>query len=110
VCIEYPIVTKRDGRAEEFNVEKIKAGLLKAFKKQTGVKEKVDVIANKVLTEVISKYPERIQSEQIGTIIMNLLKIHEPVAYLRFASVYKNFETAKDFALEFKQLFLELPE
>ncbi|MDR2779295.1 MAG: transcriptional regulator NrdR [Puniceicoccales bacterium] len=110
VCIEYPIVIKRDGREEEFDGEKIKIGLLKAFKKQAGIKEKVNNIVNGVLAEVISKYPDRIQAKQIGTIVMNLLKINEPVAYLRFASIHKNFETAKDFALEFEQLLLDLPK
>ncbi|MDR1890817.1 MAG: transcriptional regulator NrdR [Puniceicoccales bacterium] len=110
VCVEYPIVIKRDGREEEFDGEKIKAGLLKAFKKQKGIKEKVNNIVNGILAEVVSKYPEKVQSEKIGTIVMDLLRASEPVAYLRFASVYKNFETAKDFALEFEQLSLNLPK
>jgi transcriptional repressor NrdR len=104
------MVIKRDGRKEEFDGEKIKTGLMKAFKKQNGIKEKVNDIVNGVLAEIISKYPEKVPSEKIGDMIMNRLRASEPVAYLRFASVYKNFETAKDFALEFEQLLLDLPK
>jgi transcriptional repressor NrdR len=110
VCVEYPNVIKRDGRKEEFDGEKIKAGLMKAFKKQSGIKEKINNIVNGVLAEIISKYPEKVPSEKIGNMIMDRLRTSEPVAYLRFASVYKNFETAKDFALEFEQLLLDLPK
>jgi transcriptional repressor NrdR len=104
------MVIKRDGRKEEFDGEKIKAGLMKAFKKQNGIKEKINNILNGVLAEIISKYPEKVPSEKIGAMIMDQLRTSEPVAYLRFASVHKNFETAKDFALEFEQLLLDLPK
>ncbi|MDR1457814.1 MAG: transcriptional regulator NrdR [Puniceicoccales bacterium] len=110
LCVEYPVVIKRDGRKEEFDGEKIKAGLMKAFKKQSGIKEKINNILNGVLAEIISKYPEKVPSEKIGDMIMDQLRTSEPVAYLRFASVYKNFETAKDFALEFEQMLLDLPK
>jgi transcriptional repressor NrdR len=110
VYVEYPIVIKRDGRREKFDKEKIKVGLMKAFKKQSDIKEKVNNIANGVLTEIFSKYPEEVPSEKVGDMIMDRLRTSEPVAYLRFASVYKNFETAKDFALEFEQLLLDLPK
>ncbi|MDR2776531.1 MAG: transcriptional regulator NrdR [Puniceicoccales bacterium] len=109
-CVEYPIVIKRDNRKEEFDGEKIRAGLMKAFKKRSGIKEKVNDIVSGVLAEIISKYPEKVPSEKIGDMIMDRLRNSEPVAYLRFASVYKNFETAKDFALEFEQLLLDLPK
>ncbi|MDR1890555.1 MAG: hypothetical protein LBQ23_00010 [Puniceicoccales bacterium] len=60
--------------------------------------------------ELSRKYPEKIQSEKIGAIVIYLPRASEPVVYLGFASVYKKFETVKDFALEFEQLSLDLPK
>jgi transcriptional repressor NrdR len=110
ICEEYPVVIKRDGREEEFDREKIKIGLMKAFKKCVGIGEKVEEIYNRVLSEVISSYVDKIKSETIGSIIMDILKTSDPVAYLRFASVYKNFETADDFAFEFEKISSKKPE
>jgi transcriptional repressor NrdR len=104
VCEEYPTVIKRDGREEGFDKKKIKIGLMKAFKKCIGVEERVEEIYKKVLAEVVSAYVDKIKSEAIGSIIMEILKASDQVAYLRFASVYKNFETADDFACEFKKI------
>jgi transcriptional repressor NrdR len=107
VCEEYPIVVKRDGREEEFDREKIKIGLLKSLKKCVGVEEKAEEICGKILAEIISSYADKIRSETIGFITMNALKTSDPVAYLRFASIYKNFETADDFASEFEKISSE---
>jgi transcriptional repressor NrdR len=104
ICAEYPTVIKRDGREEEFDCEKVKIGLFKAFKKEQGVGEKVDKIFNGVVAEVLAKFPDRVASESIGAIVMDLLKRSDPVAYMRFASVYKNFSTADDFASEFEKM------
>jgi transcriptional repressor NrdR len=104
VCEEFPIVIKRDGREEEFDKEKVKNGLLKAFKKSTGVEKKVDYIYNGVIGSIVSGHPEKIKAEEIGTIIMDLLRASDPVAYMRFVSVYKNFESAGDFAFEFEKM------
>jgi transcriptional repressor NrdR len=97
-------VTKRDGREETFDELKIRIGLSKAFKKHAGVGEKINEIFNSVISEIISKFPEKISSRDIGTIIMNTLKNRDQVAYLRFASIHKNFESADDFASEFAYL------
>jgi transcriptional repressor NrdR len=107
ICAEYPIVTKRDGSEEEFSCEKIRTGLSKAFKKEPGVEKRVDRIFNGVISEIISKHPNRVASETIGAIIVNLLRGSEPAAYMRFASVYKKFSTANDFASEFERISSE---
>ncbi|MDR3144234.1 MAG: transcriptional regulator NrdR [Puniceicoccales bacterium] len=104
ICAEFPAVIKRDGREEEFDCDKIRIGLSKAFKKCAAVEEKVEKIYSRVIAEIISKHPDKVSSREIGAITMNLLKASDPVAYLRFASVYKNFETAADFASEFKKM------
>ena len=104
VCEEYPIVIKRSGKEENFAKDKVKISLSKAFKKCAGVGGKVDEIYAKVMGEILANHPHKIHSETIGLIIMELLKSSDPVAYLRFASVHKNFETADDFAFEFKKM------
>jgi transcriptional repressor NrdR len=98
------VVIKRDGRKEEFDCEKIKIGLSKAFKKEPGVTERINRIFNGVISEVLTKHPHGVTAETIGAITMDLLKESEPVAYMRFASVYKNFSSANDFASEFEKI------
>jgi transcriptional repressor NrdR len=104
ICAEYPTVIKRSGREEEFDCEKIKIGLSKAFKKEPGIEEKINQIFSGVISEIISKFPDRVSSETVGAIVMNLLRGSDPVAYMRFASVYKNFSTANDFASESEKI------
>jgi transcriptional repressor NrdR len=104
VCEEYPIVIKRNGKEEEFDRDKVKIGLSKAFKKSANIGNKVDEIYARAIGEILSNHPNKICSETIGMIIMGLLKASDPAAYLRFASVYKNFETADDFAFEFRKM------
>jgi transcriptional repressor NrdR len=104
ICTDYPTVIKRDGREEEFDREKILAGLWKAFKKCPGADGEVNHIANEVVAEVITKFPAKVHSSTVGDIVMGLLKTSAPVAYLRFASVYKNFVNADDFISEFERM------
>jgi|SRR3989344_5616980 len=89
-------VVKKDGMRENFNKEKLKSGILKALEKRPVKSEDID----KALTEIeekIAKKGKEISSREIGEIVMQKLKKLDKVAYIRFASVYKDFKEIKDF-------------
>jgi transcriptional repressor NrdR len=90
------IVVKKDGRREAFSKEKIKAGIMKACEKRPVSIEKIDTIINNIEEKLRSKGKE-IKTEFIGKMVMNGLKKIDNIAYVRFASVYMNFQDIKDF-------------
>ena len=90
-------VKKKDGRIEEFNRNKIFQGLLRSLVKRDIDETKLEDMLDNVEREVLNRFNGRIQSQELGSIIMeNLLEIDE-VAYIRFASVYKKFDSLDSF-------------
>lgn len=104
LCTEYPIVVKRDGQKEDFCSEKIRTGLLRAIKKNADTDVYVGKLLQKILNKITSSCEETVSSKFIGDVVMQVLKEEDHVAYLRFASVYKHFESADDFLLEYDGL------
>ncbi len=88
-------VVKKDGRREPFNRDKVFLGIVKACEKRDISHDKIDEIVNN-LEEKIHHLKE-IKTEKIGEFIMKSLKQIDKVAYVRFASVYKDFEDVNDF-------------
>jgi|SRR3989344_4758643 len=97
-------VIKKDGRREPFNRDKVFLGILKACEKREIGHDKIEEIV-KELEEKIQSYKE-IPTKKIGEFIMKKLKKLDKVAYIRFASVYKDFEDVKDF----KEVMVEVKE
>lgn len=96
-------VIKKDGRREQFSREKLRSGLMKALEKRPVSQEKI----NKALDEIetaIRKEDKEIPSRFIGELVMRKLKTLDKVAYIRFASIYKEFKDAKDFEKEIKTI------
>lgn len=91
-------VVKKDGRREPFEKEKIKKGVLRAIEKRPVSLELVEDILGRVEREMLRKNKEEITSRSIGLAIMRKLKKIDKVAWLRFASVYLEFEDLRDFA------------
>jgi len=91
-------VIKKDGRREEFDKEKVKKGILKAVEKRPISMELVDEIVDSVERELLKKKKEEISSRAIGNSVLKRLKKIDKVAWLRFASVYLEFEDLEDFA------------
>ena len=88
---------KKDGRIEEFNRNKIFQGLLRSLVKRDIDETKLEDMLDNVEREVLNRFNGRIQSQELGSIIMeNLLEIDE-VAYIRFASVYNKFDSLDSF-------------
>lgn len=98
------MVIKKDGRRESFNRDKVMAGLLRACEKRPISPAKLDSVVTAVET-YIHMAPERERpTAKIGEIIMRKLKEMDKVAYVRFASVYLEFEDVSEFMAELKGL------
>ena len=97
------LVIKKDGRKEEYNQDKLKNGLLKALEKRPGI-DKLEMLVDKIEARIRLKGVKEITSTDLGNWILKALKKMDSVAYLRFASVYRTFENARDFEKELKSL------
>ena len=97
------IIVKKDGRREHFMDEKLRLGLIKACEKRPVSIQKIDKIVDEIKEKLLKKGKE-IRSEKLGELIMNKLKKLDKVAYIRFASVYKDFQDPDDFKKELKEL------
>jgi transcriptional repressor NrdR len=97
------VVIKRSGHREPFERVKILEGLRAACKNRPVTLEALDDVVAQVEEDVRIEGPE-VTSERIGLIVLDRLKVVDEVAYLRFASVYKGFDDAGDFAREARLL------
>jgi transcriptional repressor NrdR len=91
------MVKKKDGRLEMFNLDKIVKGLQKAAEKRPISPNQIRDIAEKVRQDILREGKEVISSTEVGDRIMMRLKELDYVAYVRFASVYREFKEPKDF-------------
>ena len=90
-------VIKKDGRREPFDRDKLKRGLLRSIQKRPVSLDQIDTIASEVERELLRKEKEEIPSKVIGNAVLKRLKKIDKVAWLRFASVYLEFEDLGDF-------------
>ncbi len=90
-------VVKRDATREDFERRKILMGLLTACQKRPVALDELDEIAARVEEKILTSSDREIETVRIGELVMRELKKIDKVAYVRFASVYKNFESAQDF-------------
>ncbi len=97
-------VIKKDERREKFQREKLEAGIYRAFEKRPIPKEKVDRMINEIEEQLRKTGEKEIKSHAIGEIIMKKMKKLDNVAYIRFASVYRDFKDINDFKKELKEL------
>lgn len=98
------LVVKKDGRREPFNPEKLRAGIFKALEKRPISTELINLTALEIEQEIRKHGENEIQSKLIGELVMKKLKKLDQIAYIRFASVYKNFTEVKDFQEALKEL------
>jgi transcriptional repressor NrdR len=91
-------VIKKDGGREPFDREKIKRGILRAIHKRPISLEQVEFIVSEIEREMLNKEKEEIPSKEVGQAVLKKLKKIDKVAWLRFASVYLEFEDLKDFS------------
>lgn len=103
--IQTVIIVKKDGRRERFSRDKLKTGLMKACEKRSVSVDKIDKTIDEI-EEKLRKRGKEVNSEMIGKLVMNKLKKLDKVAYIRFASVYKDFQDVKDFRKEINEVGL----
>jgi len=97
-------VIKKNETREKFDIEKIKRGLDRAFEKRPVPKDKIDKISQEIEEYIRKTGKKEIKSQKIGTLMMKKIKKLDKVAYVRFASVYREFEDLKDFKEELEGL------
>ena len=100
------IVIKKDQNREQFDRSKIEAGVLRACHKRPVSAEQIHRLVDDVETEVFNLEEREIPSSVIGEIVMDKLKDLEAVAYVRFASVYREFKDVNTFMDELKKMAL----
>ena len=105
-----PRVIKTNGERQPFNGSKLKKGMLRALEKRPLSTEEIDTVFGKILKEIRTRGVREIKSIEIGEIMMNALKEVDTVAYVRFASVYRDFQDIKDFSEEINSLNKEKPK
>jgi len=98
------IVIKKDGRREKFNREKIFTGIQKACEKRPISTEKIEKIIMEIEQELRQKFDREVPSKEIGKIIIRKLKKIDKVAYIRFASVYREFQDISEFKKEIEKI------
>ena len=97
-------VIKKDNRREKFSREKLKTGILKATEKRPISQEQIGQLLDNVEAILRSKNSSEIPTNTIGELVMKKLKILDKVSYIRFASVYREFEDPSSFIEEIKIL------
>ena len=98
------VVSKKDERRELFDAKKLLGGLLKAFEKRPVPYEKVQEIADSVERELRMNGESEVESSRIGELVMQHLEETDQVAYVRFASVYRQFADVKNFMQELERI------
>ena len=96
------MVVKRDGRRQPFDREKIISGLVKACGKRPVSIDKIEAITDEIGRAIQKKYDREVNTRNIGEMIMEHLTVLDEVAYVRFASVYRQFRDVNQFMNELK--------
>ena len=90
-------VIKKNGSREPFDRNKVLNGILKACEKRPISRERMEEVAEKIERKLTSQNKKEVTSRKIGEMVMNELYKLDPVAYIRFASVYNNFDSPDQF-------------
>ena len=98
------MVIKKDGRREKFDRQKVLAGLLKACEKRPVSMGRLSELVDRVEAKVNDSGDREISTTEIGEILMETLKNLDKIAYVRFASVYRDFQDEQAFFNELKNL------
>lgn len=97
-------VLKKDGRREKFDREKLQKGVEKAFEKRPISDEKIKKMINEIEETIRKKGKREIKTSIIGDLTSKKIKKLDKIAYMRFASVYQDFQDVKDFKKQIKEL------
>lgn len=98
------VVVKRDGRREEFSRDKLLSGIRKACQKRPVSPQVIENLVDRIINEMTDKYDREVSGVVLGERVMDALRELDEVAYVRFASVYRQFQEATDFVQAVKRL------
>lgn len=98
------MVVKKDGRREPFNRQKILTGLLSACEKRPISMERLEKLVTDVENDLQKKFDQEVESRYVGEIVMEKLAEFDDVAYVRFASVYRQFKDINQFMRELREI------
>jgi transcriptional repressor NrdR len=99
-----PLLVKRDGRREAWDREKLIAGLRTACQKRPVTQQDHERLADEVEHVLLESSEKEVSTTRIGEEVMRRLSAIDPVAYVRFASVYRSFRDVQEFVLELERL------
>ena len=98
------MVVKRDGRRQPFDRKKIISGLVKACEKRPVSVDKIEEITEQIERSIQRRYDREVSSKDVGEMVMETLVRLDEVAYVRFASVYRQFHDVNQFMKELKDM------
>ncbi|MGM5483963.1 MAG: transcriptional regulator NrdR [Nanobdellota archaeon] len=98
------IVIKKDGKRSSFDRNKLRKGITESCEKRPVTHEQIEKLISRIENELRRGDSEEITSKYIGELVMNNLKKIDKVAYIRFASVYRDFKDINDFRKEIKKI------
>jgi len=101
------MVVKKDGKRQRFDSQKLLQGLLKACEKRPVATQKLEEIVEEIETMLQDRPNKEIETNEVGQFVMNKLKELDKVAYVRFASVYREFKDVTEFIKELESLLKE---
>ncbi len=101
------IVIKKDNNREQYDRAKIEKGILLACHKRPVSAMQITELVDSIETEIFSREEREISADEIGSIVMEKIRPLDPVAYVRFASVYREFKDVGTFMNELKKLMTE---
>ncbi|KTD02168.1 transcriptional regulator NrdR [Fluoribacter gormanii] len=99
-----PLIVKRDGRREPFNIDNLRSGMLRALEKRPVSVDALEASIIAITQEIRRRGEREIDSQIIGELVMKELYSLDHVAYVRFASVYKRFKDVSDFRQTIDQM------
>ena len=99
------MVVKRDGRRERFERQKVLEGLLRACEKRPVPVAKLAEVVDAVESALAENPDRELSTAAVGELVLERLKRLDKIAYVRFASVYRDFQDAESFLVELKELF-----
>ncbi len=100
-------VVKKNGEREPFSRDKMRQGLARACWKRPISDEQIDGVIAQVETEVYAKFETEVDSEHLGGLVMRFLGELDQVAFVRFASVYREFKDVRDFVDELQPMLID---
>lgn len=98
------LVIKRDGTREEFNRDKLMRGIIRSAEKRPVTRQQMDSLVAKVEEKIREEFDGEVESSRIGEFVMPLLFDLDEVAYIRFASVYRQFQSREMFMQELENM------